>query len=38
MLSQAKHDVKYPTGAAAIDLKVAYPNVMEDLQVCFCFI
>lgn len=45
-MSQAKHDVKdknqllslikkYPAGIAAVDLKDAYPNVMDDLQVCF---
>lgn len=43
-MSQAKHDVKdknqllslikkYPAGIAAVDLKDAYPNVMDDLQV-----
>ncbi|KAF2564985.1 hypothetical protein F2Q70_00017235 [Brassica cretica] len=42
-MSQAKHDVKdknqllslikkYPAGIAAVDLKDAYPNVMDDLQ------
>lgn len=47
---QAKHDVKdknqllslikkYPAGIAAVDLKDAYPNVMDDLQVHpFCFL
>lgn len=44
MSSQAEHNVnnksellslinKYPDGIAANDLKDAYPNVMEDLQV-----
>ena len=43
---QAKHEVKnkeqllvlirrFPEGMPVIDLKDAYPNVMEDLQVCF---
>lgn len=42
---QSKHDLKdkkqllelirkFPEGIAIIDLKDAYPSVMEDLQVC----
>ena len=47
--SQATHDVndknqllslvrKYLDGIAVVDLKDAYPNVMEDLKVCIVII
>ena len=46
---QAKHDLqgksdlltlirKYPEGLPVIDVKDAYPSVMDDLQVAFCML